>query len=55
MAAHVQTFLSKADLGVRMAGSDGPVLKAVSRVFSFFYLSSNPSLVYIPPYLPTVA
>ena len=29
VAAHVQAFLSKADLGVRMTGADGLVLDAV--------------------------
>ncbi|TFJ84159.1 hypothetical protein NSK_004631 [Nannochloropsis salina CCMP1776] len=29
VAAHVQAFLSKADLGVRMGGSDGPILDAL--------------------------
>lgn len=29
VAAHVQAFLSKADLGVRMTGADGVVLDAV--------------------------
>jgi len=31
VAAHVQSFLSKADLGVRMGGSDGPVLDALMK------------------------
>jgi enoyl-CoA hydratase/long-chain 3-hydroxyacyl-CoA dehydrogenase len=31
VAAHVQAFLSKADLGVRMTGADGAVLDAVRR------------------------
>jgi len=31
VAAHVQSFLSKADLGVRMGGSEGPVLDALMK------------------------
>lgn len=29
MASHVQNFLSKADLGVRMTGAEGSVLEEV--------------------------
>lgn len=30
VASHVQSFLSKADLGVRMTGSEGSVLEEVT-------------------------